>query len=253
MAAVAPRLCPSRTPDAHWRGSPAWVAALLGLLVAGAALPGVGPEDRRIPMDQSSMPWAALARVQVPGTSRCTAFLIDPHTAVTAAHCLYSRPLGRMVPATAVHVLVGYARGGFAAHRIAASLTTFPGFRPGGTAPDVAVIHFDDAPIGLQQALALLDTPLPAGTPLMLGGYGQDRNEVMTADTRCSAQGYASTSQGAALVHDCAGTHGTSGAPLLARAPSGQWAVAGMQVAARADGSGGTALPAAAIRSLISR
>ena len=197
------------------------------------------------------MPWAALARVQVPGASRCTAFLIDPRTAVTAAHCLYSRPLGRIVPASAVHVLVGYVQGA-AIHRVAASLATYPGYQPGGTAPDLAVIRFAEPAASPDRVLALVDAPAPPGTPLVLGGYGQDRNEVLTVDAACSVQGYAATAQGAALVHDCVGTHGTSGAPLLARVQDGPWAVAGVQVAARAGG-GGIAVPAAAIRLMLAR
>ena len=62
----------------------------------------------------------------------------------------------------------------------------------------------------------------------MLGGYNQDRAEVIEADTAC----HVVTAGPALLVHDCAGTRGTSGGPVLMRGPDGVWRVAGMQVGA---------------------
>ena len=61
------------------------------------------------------------------------------------------------------------------------------------------------------------------------------------------------------LRHTCAATRGASGAPLLGRAPDGEWVVVGVAAAARADrdaapqgaayvgAAGGAAVPASAI------
>lgn len=242
MAGAGLRPCLSRTPDANWRGS----FAAAALLVGGATLPGVGLDDGRRPVDASLMPWAALARINIPDVARCTGFLIDPHTAVTAAHCLYSARLGGIVPASAVHVLVGYDRGAYAFHGVAASVTVPPGFRTGGDAPDVAVIHLAAPAAAASHTLELAGEPVQAGSAAMLGGYSRERGEVLLADTSCTALGYAQTTQGWVLLHDCAGTYGSSGSPLLVRGPGGAWRVAGVQSRARAGG-GGTAAPAAGI------
>ena len=52
------------------------------------------------------------------------------------------------------------------------------------------------------------------------------------------------------LRHDCAGTRGTSGGPVLVDTPDG-WRVAGVQVAGNQNDVGGLAVPATAIRALL--
>ena len=256
MAAAVPKPCLSRTPDPLRRGGPWWAVALLALLTTGAGLPGVGPDDRRMRIDQHQMPWAALARLQIPGVSRCTTFLIDPQTAVTVAHCLYSRRLGHFVLPESVHVLVGYAAGSFTRHAVAASFQVAAGYDPEEGAItrglDLAVIHLA-VPVALPgQTLRLAIDAAPRGTPLMLGGYGQDRAEVVLADTACESDGYTDgETQWPVLVHTCAGTRGTSGAPVLARDAAGVWQAVGVQATGRVDGVGGTAVPAAAVRALL--
>lgn len=257
MAAAVPRPCPSRTPDPLRRDGPWWAVALLALLTTlGAGLPGIGPDDRRTRVDQHQMPWAALARLQIPGVSRCTAFLIDPQTAVTVAHCLYSRRVQYFVLPESVHVLVGYDAGTFTRHAVAASFQVAPGYDPEEGAVtrglDLAIIRLA-APVALPgQTLGLALDAAPRGTPLMLGGYGQDRAEVVLADTACQSDGYTDgETQWPVLVHTCAGTRGTSGAPVLARDMAGVWQVVGVQATGRVDGVGGTAVPATAVRALL--
>lgn len=194
-------------------------------------------------------------RLQVPGAIRCTAFLIEPQMAVTAAHCLYSQRLGHFVPAGSVHLLLGYDKGGFVTHEVAASYTVAPGYDPtAGPAAgvrDVAVVRLLQPMAPARRTLPLVDVPLPPGTPLMLGGYGQDRAEAVLADSACMLLGYAGRGAAAVLVHDCQGTHGTSGAPVLTRDASGVWRVAGVQSTGRRNGAGGTAIPADALRPLL--
>ena len=203
------------------------------------------------------MPWAALMRLQVPGSSRCTAFLVEPGLAVTAAHCLYSRRLGHFVPAGSVHLLLGYDKGGFVWHAAASSYAVAPGYDPAAGpaagALDVAVVRLPQ-PVGRPvRTLLLAEGTLAPGTPLMLGGYGQDRAEAVLADVACTVRGYVGPSSAAMLVHDCEGTRGTSGAPLLARDAAGVWRVAGVQATGQSGRAGGTAVPAGVIQDLIRR
>ncbi len=249
---------------ARRRGNLCRVAAALGLFLAtgaayaagAAGLPGLGPHEARIAVDGNAVPWAAVVRVQVPGISRCTGFLIGPQTAVTAAHCLYGRRLGHFVPPSSVHVLLGYAGGDYAQHAVASSFQVGDGYAPSspaGQGTDVAVITLAKAMGGPGDLLALADGPAPRGARLMAGGFSQDRAERLQADVSCTALGYRPGPAGPVLVHDCAGTRGTSGGPVLMHAPGGAWRVAGVQVAGNVDDAGGVAVPAAAIRALLAR
>lgn len=262
MAAAGRRRFRSRPPDsvssARRRGA---AAALGALLAAGAAtaavatgLPGLGRQEARVAVDVKAAPWAAVVRVQVPGVSRCTGFLIGPQTAVTAAHCLYGRRLGHFVPPSSVHVLLGYANGDYSQHVVASSFQVGDGYapsRPAGQGTDVAVVTLARPVGGPGDILALADGLVPRGAQLMAGGFSQDRAERLQADVSCTALGYRPGPAGPMLVHDCAGTRGTSGGPVLMQAPGGGWRVVGVQVAGNVDNAGGEAVPAASIRLLL--
>jgi len=218
-------------------------AVLLALLLIAtpgrAQLPGIGPADGRVRVDAGAMPWAAVARLQIAGVSRCTAVLVAPSTALTAAHCLWDRRLGRFAGAGRIHVLSRYAGGQFAAHTVATAYRVAPGFdprRPGSDrGADVAVVTLA-RPLG-NDVLALVAAP-PPGTAAMLGGYNQDRAEVIAADAAC----HIVASGRLLVVHDCDATRGTSGAPLLVRGADGAWRLAGLQVGAFSAHAGGVAV-----------
>jgi protease YdgD len=211
------------------------LAALLpGLAVAQPApdrprLPGVGATDPRRPVELDQPPWRGFGRVQQDLGKRCSGALVGPRLVLTAAHCLVAPRSGNLVQPETLHFLLGYDRGGFAGHGRVTGFQVAPGYRPDGKGPrgaDWALLTLD-APLGTpDRVLPLLDAPPPPRTPLMLGGYQQDRPERLLADTGCRAIG---TAQGGTLLlHDCAGTHGASGAPVLAQGPDGRWAVAGV-------------------------
>lgn len=218
-------------------------------------LPGVGGADPRTRVDGGQAPWRAVARLQVPGVSRCTAVVLAPRLAVTAAHCLWSRRLGGWVPAGMVHVLTGYAAGAFSHHMLAVSLRIAPGYDPadtGGTrGADLALVTLA-APAG--DVLSLATGTFPPGTAAVLGGYNQDRAEVIEADPHCAVTGITQDRQGRALLlHDCSATRGTSGGPLLAHAEGGGLLLAGIQVGSRQAEAGGVAIPAEAVRRLLAQ
>jgi protease YdgD len=205
----------------------------------------------RAAVDAGRAPWSSLVRVQAPGLTRCTGVLLAPDRVATAAHCLFSQRLGRFIPPASVNVVLAHAHGHHAGHAVAATYATAAGFDPRRV----------DATRGADVALIVLASPLPGPVlglseeigpmAVAVGGYQQDRPEVLTADLACRivAQVWDPGARGL-LVHDCAAIRGSSGAPVL-RQVGGTWQVIGIQVAARPDGPGGVAVPAAALRALL--
>jgi protease YdgD len=222
--------------------------ALGAMLLGGAGPPGVGA-GVRVPVDVSAAPWSSLVRVQIPGVSRCTGVVVAPRLVLTAAHCLFSLRAAHFAPPASIHVLTGYARGDFAFHTVAVTYRIAPGWRPDRGAPALGA---DAAIVVLADSLSAPALPLTdaASGPVRLGGYNQDRAELLEADPDCRILGRAADAAGRPLLrHDCAATRGTSGAPLLVQTANG-WAIAGLQVAVT-TGRGGAAVPAAALRPLL--
>jgi protease YdgD len=215
-------------------------------------LPGLGGADPRQPVDRNAEPWRALGRVQLEIGGRCTGALVAPRVVLTAAHCLVARRTGGLVRPGTLHFLLGYHLGRYVAHARVAAYTVGPGYDPAGTGPPSA----DWALLTLEQPLDTTpdrvlplrrDLP-PPRTPLMLGGYQQDRKEVLMADGACHLLGLRRDATGRPmLVHDCAGTRGVSGGPLLAQGEDGRWAVVGVASTAALDAARGAAVPAAVI------
>ena len=206
-------------------------------LVAGAATfaalvgpaPAAGPS--RVPTTaEAQAENAAVARLNVAGQGHCTATLIAPDLALTAAHCLDPRGAADRVAPGRAHVLAGWRKGRFTAHYRGAALATAPGWAPGRTALDAALIRLTLVS-GRPEAVAPLpvSSPPPPGTALSILSYGRDREEMLSLETGCRLVGR----RGGLLVTDCEATPGVSGAPLLAETDRGP-ALVGVVVAAGA-------------------
>ncbi len=220
-------------------------------------LPGVGPGDRRAPVDATADPWRSIVRVQTNLAGRCTGALVGRRTVVTAGHCLFNPRTRRFLQASSLHVLFGYDRGEFTRHVTVARVATDTAYDPASATPvvgaDWAVLTLSEpAPVSVPP-LPVSAEPLRAGTPVMLGGYSQDRAQVLMADRDCHLLG---ESVGL-LVHDCDATRGTSGGPLLVRTPTANgegWSVAGVGVAAgRGPAVRNFAVPSARFAALLAK
>jgi protease YdgD len=219
-------------------------------------LPGVGARDPRVGVDIHQAPWTAVVRVQIPGVSRCTGVLIAPTLVLTAGHCVWGQRLGHFMPAGSIHVLAGYGGGTAPWHAVAMSVHVADGFDPRNSGPtrgaDAALLTLA-APIADASSALPLAPPewSPSGT-IMIGGYNQDRIEVIEVDPACHVLGLARDAGGRAmLVHDCTATRGVSGAPVLAQGADGRWMIAGLAVGAFEGRAGGVAVPSATLRGLL--
>jgi protease YdgD len=202
-------------------------------VVAILSAAGASAADRRAEVDPNTPPWNAIAKVQTNTGVRCTGVLIAPAVVLTAAHCLYNRRTRAMLQPVSLHVLFGYERAGYRWHRLVTRIAVGPGFDGGKAQPQPS----DWARLDLAESVPVpplprFEGPVTPGMAVAVAGYNQDRAQLLMADADCRIRRVAALSGGAAfLMHDCAATRGTSGAPLLTRQEGG-WAVLGVNIAA---------------------
>lgn len=222
-------------------------AALLLLLALAAPaaaqpeVPGLGRIDPRRPVPADQAPWNAVGVIETSAGNRCTGTLVGPRSVVTAAHCLISEDAARLVPPREILFRIGGRRARGTAVR------SGPGFDTAREEPwraDWAVVTLD-APLGNGRALRLAQEPPREGQALTLAGWQHDRPGDLLADLDCRVVIFGTFGpQGMLVGHNCAGTLGSSGAPLIAQGETGGFVIVGVQAKAALGRALGVAVPA---------
>jgi protease YdgD len=204
---------------------PQFVAALAAAVLGSAhaawsdeltSAPGSSQNET---VDANAYPWTAIAKLNNGIGGACTAVLIAPDVALTAAHCLYNRASKRFLPAESFHLVFGYQQNGFRRHSRITAYHVSDKYDPSN--PYRSLAH-DWALLSIEPAKTKADvllppgqsTPLPLETNLMTVGYSHLVPYAMTADRQCKLMGRSRDRE--FLFDTCSAPAGYSGGPVLA-------------------------------------
>ena len=213
--------------------------------------PGIVGDDNRVPINSKEWPWSSIGRVNRSTGGFCTGVLIGPKQVLTVAHCLYDTRLQRWTSARDLHFVAGYSRGDFVAHMRVDDVAVSPNYDPMRPEDPANLVH-DWAIVTVHESSDLRPIPWqmldPRGSyeltasALVRAGYSQDRAHMLAGHQGCSVVSW----EDDMMLHDCDGTRGDSGSPVLFQR-FGQFTIVGLNVGFRVtdDAVLGLAVPAA--------
>lgn len=196
-------------------------------------------------------PWQAIGRVNVGDNVHCSGTLVAANVVLTAAHCLYSRRMKKMVVPSSVHFLAGYSKGEFRGHSKVISYKIGNGFDGkkwndrSNAMHDWALLVINDT---LGEELGFLSLPpewfdssvrpnsaqqsapgVAIDELVTTAGYPRDRKHILSLEEDCKI--VTTANSGRILFTNCIAIPGDSGGPILRR-KNDQWAIVGIQTAA---------------------
>lgn len=200
-----------------------WALGLMAMMVSlVCAAPASGQEvvRRLIGQDEAAL-WTGVGSLKVAGRHSCTAVLISPSEAITAAHCVVDHITGRRVVPALLRLVLGQRNNGYAAVRGVRATAYLPGFvnaeafvGPAKVATDLALLALDHPVLATEATpVPLSEWHAPLSGPVDIVGYERGgplsatiREGCLTLDTTAGV-----TSLGCDVIT------GISGAPVLVR------------------------------------
>lgn len=197
------------------------------------------PAENRVVIDADDRRWQAVGRLNRESGGFCTAVLIAPREALTAAHCLWDQGRRQWLDPETLHFVPGYRRGSYLGHarvdsyRMADGIAIDERGHPESLLDDWAVLELAldlTAGTGVEpMALASLDErDRLVGEPIATGGYSRDRPHLPEKVAPCHVLGI--IEQGRLLLHDCGSSAGSSGSPIVVER-DGRYLIVGVQSA----------------------
>lgn len=214
----------------------AWKVLLRVIVVLALGAPAFAQDGRRLLDGPESEAFGAVGRLNIAGKRFCTATLIAPDLALTAAHCLYHPRSKRMVPMTELRFVAGLRFGGNRGWRRVVASAVPDHYVYDGDAR-LATMQADVALLRLEAPLDTAAIPTGAdvtGAALSIVSYARDRAHAPSIETGCGVR----AASGPVRALDCTVRHGASGAPVIHGEGGARRVVAVVSAIARGDSGG---------------
>ena len=215
------------------------------ILVLGAVLAACRLAAQQLMVSEADAPkWQAVGRLNVAGNRSCTATLISPNEAITAAHCLFHPVTHHRADPADIRFLPGFRRDTFAALVGVTAVAILPGYSyegpttEGNPAIDLALLQLDQSVDGVTPFAV---AKWPEAATFDITGYGRDRPQIASIRLGCGHE----IQIGAAMLLDCAVVPGLSGAPVVMTGSQTLVAVVSASVGPRVQGTGALVIPVA--------
>jgi protease YdgD len=220
--------------------------------------------DQRTIVDSTKKPWRAIGRLNRRTGGHCTATVVAPNLALTAAHCLWNKRTRKYLPHQSLHFVAGWSKGKYLFHSKASAVIPAPRYlenKDKGVAAfthDWAIIKLKDNPVPVTGLISVenfgSDAFQPRGTdkgPYIQAGYSADKRQVLTVHNGCAIWGVDKNLNVA--LHHCDALPGDSGSPIIVSKSDGTFRLVAIHVGNVATGGTGTgvAVPTAAFQQTI--
>lgn len=173
--------------------------------------------DSRQPLTDRSTPWGAIGRLTRPHMT-CTATLVGPDLILTAGHCVVDAKTHKIITAN-YRFQPQYIRGR-APYSAGVTFITVGTLNSDETASDWALLKLNwkmGEKVGWVGVFGMSYEEIQQAqrkSATYMAGYSADygRGEVLSWQRDCGIQGVEGNGY---LLHNCSGTHGASGSPIL--------------------------------------
>lgn len=215
-------------------GLAAFLAALAPTFAAPAS---AAPAERRFVTDQEAARWAGVGLLSRADGVSCTAVLIRPDVALTAAHCVADADARTVVEARDLTFGAGVRDGRAVEIAPARSVEVHPGYFVAADRYDERRVRVDIArvalasPIRSAPAYRVAGTP-PAGDDVALLSYARGRVGRVSIQHPCRILGRETEF----LLLDCFSESGASGSPYFVIGRDGEPTVVGINSGRRMRG-----------------